>query len=683
MSTALRRWYWALALLLSLAVWTGVALALLPRRDADGSYAAKPYGLSTGLEDKALDLLFQLRDALRPEQRKRGLVEPITVVEIDEKAIKASGVRLQQWRRDWYARLIDRANKGGAIVIGLDVLLSEEGGTATEYKGYDQVLAKALAEAGSVVVAAKLAAGGTPAVTPLPLFSNAAYTIGFVDIPPDGDGFVRSSQLVRAVSGADTEISFPTRLAEAYLASRTPEGEAPPLLTPLDNENMRLGQRVLPLRNDRNLQIDFRGRPHTHGSSEGDSNSRPPAFRHVSAADVLDDSTSLPDDLFRDRIVLIGVDVIDSDRFPTPFYEPSVLAHLFDRNLPGNNEYTPGVELHANTVATILFGQTPIRPHYRWQIFALLLPLGLAAFAVFRLRASWGLLTVLAIAGLTLVVSVWSFNAHGFILPLASAWLGLAIMTPFGLGLRYAHERVLRDEKEAERAQVMDILSRVVSEDVAEELWERRDQIMSGERRIVTLIFTDIRNFTTLSESAPSDQVVIWLNDYFSRMQTIIERRGGHINKFLGDGLMIVFGAPESRGDATEAQEAVACGLEMLAAVEKMNKDWQGTSRPVVKIGVGIHTGDATCGVVGSERRLEYTIIGDTVNLASRLESTTKEYGVPLLASNATVSLLDHKYDSRPLGEVKVKGKHEPTKIFAVMGKETEAKQALPAAAVQ
>src|SRR5258706_12505448 len=188
---------------------------------------------------------------------------------------------------------------------------------------------------------------------------------------------------------------------------------------------------------------------------------------------------------------------------------------------------------------------------------------------------------------------------------------------------------------------------------------------MSGERRVVSMVFTDIRNFTTLSESASSDQIVVWLNDYFSRMQAIVTRCGGHINKFLGDGLMIVFGAPASRGDEAEARAAVSCGLEMLAAVEKMNTDWQGTGRPMIKIGVGIHTGEATCGVVGAERRLGYKIIGDTVNLPSRLESTTKEYGVPLLASDATVRLLDHTYESSPLGEVKVKGKNESTKIFA------------------
>ena len=668
-SIALSRWYWALGISLACLVWAGVALALRPLR-GDGSYSSSPYGLSTGLENKALDLLFQLRDIRRPDLRTRGTREPIIIIEIDEPAIKASGMRLQVWRRDWYARLIERASEGGASVIGLDVFLSEEGGASAEMKTYDQQLSKALTDAGNVVIANKVGAGGFQAITPLPQFSNAAYTVGFVDIAPESDGFFRSSQLLRAQTGEDTQYSFPTRLAEGYLAARAAPIEAPQILTPMDDENVRLGPRILPLRTDRNLQLDFR--------------SRTPAFRTISAGELLfNPNAQIPDDLFRDRIVLIGASNIDApDLFPTPFYEWSALARLLDRNrnLTTAPARTPGVELHATTVATMLFGETPVRPHYRWQSIALILPLALAALAVFRLRALWGLLSVLFIAVITLVISSWAFNGHGLILPLASTWLGLAVLTPFGLGLRYAHERVLHDETEANRAQVMDIFSRCVSEDVAEELWQKRDQIMSGERRIVTLIFTDIRSFTTLSESTPSDKIVVWLNDYFSRMHAIVDAHGGHINKFLGDGLMIVFGAPASRGDAEEARAAVACGLEMLAGVERMNVEWQGTGRPLIKIGVGIHTGEATCGVVGAERRLEYTLIGDTVNLAARLESTTKEYGVPLLASEATAVLLDDKYEAEALGEVKVKGKHTSTKIFTVKEKGSEVNRAAPVA---
>jgi adenylate cyclase len=654
----LRRRYWMLATLLTLAVWAGLSVAMRPLRDSGGSYASYPYGLTTGLENHALDLFFQLRDARHPELRQRGLTEPITIIEIDDATIKASRIRIQKWPRHLYARLIDRASVGGASVIGLDIFLSEEGGVSAEDKTADQALVKSITEAGNVVIAMKTSAGGFEELKPLPVFADASYATGFVDLPLDDDGFVRSSQLVLERPGEDVKISFATRLAEGHLTALAAEGATPPSLRITPDGNARLGERLIHLRNDGNLQLDFR--------------TRSPAFRRISAAEILSNKqTQIPDDLFRNRIVLIGASNIDApDLFPTPFYEPSALARLFDRSLPNAPKRTPGVELHANAAATLLFGKSFTRPRYIWQALVVLLSLTLVALSVFGLRALWGLIVVILVAVMALVVSSWAFNAHGLILPLASAWLGIAILTPAGLGLRYARERLLRSDTEAERAQMMDIFSRFVSTDVAREMWERRGQAaLAGELRTVTIIFTDIRNFTTLSESESSDVVVQWLNDYFGRMNVIVESFGGHVNKYIGDGLMIVFGAPVDRGDKEEARAAVDCGLAMLDEVEKMNKDWEGTGRPVVKIGCGIHTGEATCGVVGAERRLEYTVIGDTVNLSARLESTTKEFGVPILISEPTALLLGDEYEVQPLGEAKVKGKTKSTAVLTIARK--------------
>jgi adenylate cyclase len=651
----LRRWYWALAVVLTLVILAGLGLAMLPLKDADGSLATHPYGLMTGLENRTLDLLFQLRDARHPGFRQRGLGEPITIIEIDEASIKASRVRLQKWPRDLYARLVDRASAAGASVIGLDTFLSEEGGASAEDKAADQKLAKSIKDAGNVVVAMKTAAGGFEEIVPLPMFANDAYATGFVDLPLDQDGFVRSSQLFQARSGQDTKISFATRVAEGFLASSATEGTPPPYLKPENSGAVRLGDRIIPLRNDGNLQIDFRGRS--------------PAFRRVSAADILfNNQSQISDDLFKDRIVLIGASNIDApDLFSTPFYEPMALPRLFDRNLSNIPKRTPGVEFHANAAATILFGSALIHPRYLWQMLGVLLVLALVALSVFWLRALWGLLAVILIALLALVISSWAFDTRGLIMPLAGAWLGMAILTPAGLAVRFARERLLRSETEAERAQVMDIFSRFVSGEVAEEMWKQRGHLsLAGEKRIVTVIFTDIRNFTTLSEPVSSEIVVQWLNDYFGRMHKIVESFGGHINKYLGDGLMIVFGAPVDRGDRQEAVNAVECGLVMLEEVERMNEAWKGMDRPIIKIGCGIHTGEATCGVVGGERRMEYTLIGDTVNLASRLESTTKEFAVPILVSDSTAKLLDDGYELQPLGEVKVKGKTINTPVFTV-----------------
>ena len=649
LSDLLRWWYWLIAILVTLLVWVALAVSLWPLRDSNGSYASSPYGLTSNLENKAVDLLFQLRDVTKPARREQGSKEPITIIVIDEASIKASQVRPQKWPRSWYAKLVDQASKGGAAVIGLDLLLSEAGGTSAEDKAGDQQLAESIAASGNVVLAASSGSNGT---FPLPMFSDGAYSVGFVDMPLDADGFVRSVPLT--ISGQnEVAFSFATRLAEGYLASRTPGGQDPPALQPLSEEMNVLGERQLPLRRDRYLQLDFR--------------SRSPAFQTVSAGEILFSEKPLPTDIFRDRVVIVGAANIDApDLFNTPFYEASALARLLDRKVSTDPVRTPGAELHATSVATMLFGQTPTRPRYVWQIAFLIVPLAVVALVVFRMPTFFGLLAVLAVALGVLIVSSSAFTGRGVILPLASAWIGILVLTPLGLGLRLARERILTSEAEAERAMVMDILSRCVSKSVAEELWHRREKILSGERHIVTIVFTDIRSFTTIAETAASDQIVEWLNIYFSRMNAIVEKHCGHINKFIGDGLMIVFGAPASRGDAVEARAAVACGLEMQAEVKRLNQEWEGTGRPQIAIGVGIHTGDATCGVVGAERRLEYTVIGDTVNLAARLETTTKDYAVGILISDATASLLGDGYTVRALGDVKVKGKMTKSRIFTV-----------------
>jgi adenylate cyclase len=661
-SYLLRRWYWALAVALTLLVWLGMALAMRPLREPGGGYDRSPYGLVTSLENRSLDLLFQLRDARHPELRGRGLKEPITIIEVDEQSIRESNVRLQKWPRDWYARLIDRAREGGAKVVGLDVYLSEEGGTSEADKAADQTLADSIYNTENIVLVQKLEAGGIPAIYPLPMFADNATAVGFADLPHDSDSAVRSTMLLRGTQkeGEQAQFSFASAIAQLYSGQELKA----------DTEyTFKFGARVLPLRNDENLQLDFRGRT--------------PGFRRVSAGDILfKPDAPLPEDIFRDRIVLIGATNNDApDLFFTPFYEPMALARAFDHDLPVVPARMPGIEMHATSAATMLFGRTFTRPFYGWQIAFVLLALGLAGLAVFGLRALLSFASVALIAVALLFVAAWAFDAHGLILPLASSWVGVGVFAPLGFALRYAHERSMREEKEAERAQIMDIFSRCVSTEVAEELWQKRDKVaLGGESRVVTIIFTDIRGFTTLSESASSSaEVVTWLNDYFSRMHKIISLYGGHINKYIGDGLMIVFGAPVDRGAKLEARAAVLCGLDMLEEVERMNVEWQGTGRPHIAIGVGIHTGEATCGVVGAPGRLEYTIIGDTVNLSARLESTTKEAGVPLLVSNSTAELLGVDYETEPLGDVKVKGKTESTSVFTV--KKRESPKPAPAAA--
>ena len=665
-SYLLRRWYWALALGLALIVWLTLVLAMRPTPDANGKFTSYPYGRVTSLEESGLDLLFQMRDAAHPELRDRGLKEPITIIAVDEATIRASKIRLQNWPRRYYARLIERASQGGASVIGVDVYFSEHAGESDADKAQDQQLLDAINNAGNVVIGKKLPEGGSEAIDPLPEFAEAASAVGYVDLPSDSDNFRRTASIGHLAQDGTTESSFASNIAQIY-ADKPVEFQA--------DQTVKFGNNLIPLRNDAFLQVDFR--------------SRTPGFKVVSAGDIIfKDPTQIPDELFKDRIVLIGATNNDApDLFSTPYYQPGLIARFWAR-LRGRTLNTapalmPGVEIHGNIAATLLFGRYLRQLTYPYRVLMLFIVIGLVTLAVFKFRASLGALTVVVVAIGVLFVSAWVFNNRALILPLLTAEVGVGVLALSGFLLRYAHERAVREEKEAERAQIMDIFGRAVSPQVADKLWEQRDGLqLGGERRVVTLIFTDIRGFTTLTENAPNSEIVVkWLNEYFSRMHKIIEAHGGHINKYIGDGLMIVFGAPIARGDRLEANAAVSCGLEMLEEVKRINHDWQQINEDLkrnnedvrmkgrpgeIKIGVGIHTGEASCGVIGAENRLEYTIIGDAVNLSARLESTTKEQKVDILISEATQSLLSKEYETRPLGNVKVKGKEQETTVYTV-----------------
>jgi adenylate cyclase len=219
----------------------------------------------------------------------------------------------------------------------------------------------------------------------------------------------------------------------------------------------------------------------------------------------------------------------------------------------------------------------------------------------------------------------------------------------------------------AERDQVRDLLGKVVSPAVAAELL-RKDVTLGGEEREVTVLFSDVRSFTTMCEALPPQEVLGTLNRYFTRMSAIVEAHGGVVDKYVGDAIMALFGAPlASPNDADRAMETA---LEMCEALDELNSQQQVRGYPVIKIGIGINTDVVIAGNMGSQARLNYTVIGDGVNLASRLEGLTKtpEYATRIIISSTTLTKAKGRYQTRPLGEVAVKGKQKPTEIYALLG---------------
>lgn len=219
----------------------------------------------------------------------------------------------------------------------------------------------------------------------------------------------------------------------------------------------------------------------------------------------------------------------------------------------------------------------------------------------------------------------------------------------------------------ADRDRVRDLLGKVVSPEIAAQLLHSR-AVLGGEEREVTILFSDLRDFTGLGEKLPPQELLALLNRYLDRMSTIIEEHHGVVDKYIGDAIMALFGAPVADKDA--ADQALACALAMNAALRELNAELAAEGRPQLEFGIGINTAQVVAGNMGSRRRLNYTVIGDGVNVAARLEALTKDpvYNTRILVSEATLRKASGAYATRPLGEVAVRGRAEAVRAFALDG---------------
>ncbi|MFQ5930298.1 MAG: adenylate/guanylate cyclase domain-containing protein, partial [Acidobacteriota bacterium] len=220
-----------------------------------------------------------------------------------------------------------------------------------------------------------------------------------------------------------------------------------------------------------------------------------------------------------------------------------------------------------------------------------------------------------------------------------------------------------------QRRELTSLFERYVSPEVAAEILKRRREIvLAGQEKTATVLFSDIRNFTALTTGKPSAQVLSWLNNYFTAMSEIIMRNGGFLNKFMGDGLLVVFGVPLSASVEQDACRAVRSALEMLDRVERINAEKK-ADQPQFQIGIGLHTGTLTAGNVGTRERMEYSVIGETVNLASRLQALSKEFKVGMLTSSQTQELVKAQFGTELLGEVAIRGFPGRSRVYTVPNK--------------
>jgi adenylate cyclase len=317
----------------------------------------------------------------------------------------------------------------------------------------------------------------------------------------------------------------------------------------------------------------------------------------------------------------------------------------------------PGVQMHASVADSILSNRF-IRPAGRgWSIAATVataIVVGLlAAFLPFHWAAP-GAVAVMAVSAFYAVTAFKGGLWINMIQPMSA--MALALFS--GTAYQYFVEG-------REKRQVKRLFGRYVSKDVYDQLIAHPERAeLGGKRRDMSVLFSDIRGFTSITEKGQPEELVGQLNEYFSRMVTIVFRHGGTVDKFVGDMVMALFGAPLD--DPAHAEHAAQAAVDMVHELGELNRTWAAEGRAQLDIGIGVNSGEMIAGNIGSSSIMSYTVIGDNVNLGARLESLNKDYKTRIIISDATRTRLTGSYDIQPLGDVIVKGKTLPVAIFEI-----------------
>ncbi len=486
---------------------------------------------------------------------------------------------------------------------------------------------------------------------PMSVIADATQRLGYFNAVPDFDGVIRSIPLVqfaRTRQSGDVAEGQPPRTAGvvaslALTAATVAMGASPAKVyasshledyTELEGvvvDRKELGQPDLfvPTSARGSLLVDFHG-------PDG-------AFQYVSLADIYEQK--FPPGTFKDRVALVGVTAIGThDQRVTPF-----------------DEFSPGVEIQAAAIENLLDGRMISRPS--WSA-------GVEFFVLLLIASGLGLLFARADARISVVVYLlaaagyfaldYSLFTRGVVLTSGLPQLQLLVTFIGTTSLRYLTES---REKERVRNTFKFYLDTAVMEQM---LTDPSKLTLGGDKKELSVLFSDIRGFTTISEKLPPEQLSALLNEYLTPMTNLVFQNGGTLDKYMGDAVMCFFGAPLSQED--HALRACRTALDMMAELHVLQAGWKARGLPEIDIGIGINSGPMVVGNFGSAQRGAYTVMGDNVNLARRLEGTNKEYGTHMIISEFTFEPVRGKVAVRELGAVKVKGKKLPVRIYELLG---------------
>ncbi len=462
------------------------------------------------------------------------------------------------------------------------------------------------------------------------LLSAAASRSGFFNTMPDSDGSNRWAPLVIAFGE-----SYYLPLAVAAVCAY--EDQAPPSLTvePYGVSAVRIGKRLIPTDESGRLLINYLGPPQT--------------FPHYAISDILDGVS--PPDAFRGKIVLVG----------------ATAAGIYDLRVTPFSSVFPGVEMHATIIDNILHGRFLLHSSLmRFFDICAIVFFGLAlGFAVSRLRPLPGFSAALGLMVLFAAANMLAFFK-------LSAWLNLVYPLATMVLIYLALTVISYFREERDKKKIRGAFQYYLTASVITEMLKNPSKLkLGGEKKELTVVFSDIRGFTTISEKLPPEDLVGLLNEYLTAMTEQVFAYDGLLDKYIGDAVMAVFGAPVNQTD--HARRACLTALAMIRELDRLKNTWQEEGRPVFDIGIGINSGEMIVGNMGSKMRFDYTVMGDAVNLGSRLEGLNKQYGTRILISEYTYAAIKNEFCARELDRVRVSGKAAPVTVYELLGEKKDA----------
>ncbi|HUH65788.1 MAG TPA: adenylate/guanylate cyclase domain-containing protein, partial [Syntrophales bacterium] len=468
------------------------------------------------------------------------------------------------------------------------------------------------------------------AETNLKLLSDSAENSGYFNAFPDSDGTIRWSPL--AIKFED---NYYLPLSLSLLVQYLDWPQISLNMAKFGIEGIKIGDITIPTDETGRMLVNYYGPGRT--------------FQHYSAADII--KGKLPPDTFKDRIVIVGATAIG----------------IYDLRVTPFSSAYPGVEIHATAIDNILHGNYLHRSSGTALLdICLIIVFGLIiGIVVPRVSAVRGMFLALAVVAAFVIVNAFIFSRYNL-------WLNV-VYPVFTMVLIYLAITVYRYiTEEREKKKIRGAFQYYLTASVINEMLKDPTKLkLGGDKKDLTVLFSDIRGFTTISESLTPEDLVRLLNEYLTAMTNQVFKYDGLLDKYMGDAIMAVYGAPLDQPD--HALRACRTALGMMEELKRLQAKWKEEGKPPLNIGIGINSGDMVVGNMGSDMRFDYTVMGDMVNLGSRLEGINKEYGTNIVISEYTYAAVKDTLYCRELDSVRVKGKKLPVKIYELVGDRKDA----------